>query len=277
MDPTALVMLSAAVGGATGKFVEKAWDSGQKWLDTYFANHREKAQETARANSAEFLSDLAKRIKQVEESNPELRQQIQDAQDQPDFSVLLHKALIAAAQTDNRGKHELLARLVSERLMSGSESLLTLISKVATDAISDMNDKQLRILGLQSTLYYVRPNGVAAQVYQGAFLAWALQRLSPYQSLQFTQLDLLHLDSLSCLRYETTITRDLKTVLTSGAPEGFVLDFDAFVATPIGSHVFTLWQESRLNSVTLTAAGMLIGIYVSDSLLGITTSLAGLA
>ena len=42
-DPLSLVALGAAVGGAAGKFVEKAWDSGEKWITSYFADHRPKA------------------------------------------------------------------------------------------------------------------------------------------------------------------------------------------------------------------------------------------
>lgn len=33
-DPLSLIAVGAAVGGAAGKFVEKAWDSGEKWLVT---------------------------------------------------------------------------------------------------------------------------------------------------------------------------------------------------------------------------------------------------
>ncbi len=48
-DPLSLVALGAAIGGGAGKFVEKAWDSGEKWIVSYFANHQEKAREKAEA------------------------------------------------------------------------------------------------------------------------------------------------------------------------------------------------------------------------------------
>ena len=54
-DPLSLVALGAAIGGAAGKFAEKAQDSGEKWLGTYFANHGIKAQKKARENSLAFL------------------------------------------------------------------------------------------------------------------------------------------------------------------------------------------------------------------------------
>ena len=39
-DPLSLIAVSAlsgAIGGGAGKFVEKAWDSGEKWVVSYFA------------------------------------------------------------------------------------------------------------------------------------------------------------------------------------------------------------------------------------------------
>jgi len=68
-DPLSLVALGAAIGGAAGKFTEKAWDSGQRWLKTYFANHGKKAQLKAKENSLEFLKELAERVKKLEDEH----------------------------------------------------------------------------------------------------------------------------------------------------------------------------------------------------------------
>src|ERR1700730_7418425 len=96
-DPFSMIALGAAVGGATGKFVEKAWDSGEKWIASYFANHRPKAIEKAQENSADFLSELASRIKDLEDRKEVSKERIETAQEHPDFSVTLHTALITAA------------------------------------------------------------------------------------------------------------------------------------------------------------------------------------
>ena len=113
-DPLSRVALGAAVGGAAGKFVEKAWDSGEKWITSYFADHRPKAIAQAQANSAEFLGDLAQRIKTLEDRGEVSKQDIDTAQEHPDFSVALQKALLTAAQTDDKQKHQLLARTLAE-------------------------------------------------------------------------------------------------------------------------------------------------------------------
>lgn len=44
MEPLSIIAIGAAVGGAAGKFVEKAWDSGEKWIQTFFKDHKEVAQ-----------------------------------------------------------------------------------------------------------------------------------------------------------------------------------------------------------------------------------------
>ena len=47
MDPLSIIAIGAAVGGGAGKFVEKAWDSGEKWILTFFKDHGEVAQQKA--------------------------------------------------------------------------------------------------------------------------------------------------------------------------------------------------------------------------------------
>jgi hypothetical protein len=65
MEPLSLIALGAAVGGGAGKFVEKAWGSGEKWIQSYFKDHKENAQIKATENSLDFLAELAQRVKQL--------------------------------------------------------------------------------------------------------------------------------------------------------------------------------------------------------------------
>lgn len=136
MEPVSLIALGAAIGGASGKFVEKAWDSGEKWIRSYFKDHKENAQKQATENSKDFLNELAQRVKQLEDQKTVSKEKIDQAQDHPDFSAFLQKALLTSAQTDSKDKHKLLARLVSERLTSEPESVFSLASKMACDALS---------------------------------------------------------------------------------------------------------------------------------------------
>lgn len=258
-DPISLVALGAAVGGVAGKFVEKAWDAGERWLNTYFRDHQEKAQEQAKINSADFLNDLAKRIKKLEKQEEVSKAKIETAQDHPDFSVTLQKALLSAAQTGSRDKHELLARLVTERLKANSESLLSLASKMACDAISYTTQTQLNILGLQVNLEYLNPSAQALS--EDQYQKWLLDRLGFYSDLKFNYLDLYHLEALSCLKFQPMVSRDLSEFF-SKKNKG-VFNGGAFYKTTIGKKIEDLWMKG-LGSITLTSVGQVIGVYVSD-------------
>ncbi len=268
VDPLSLVALGAAVGGAAGKFVEKAWDSGEKWITTYFADHRPKAIAQAQANSADFLNELATRVKSLEDRGSVSKAEIESAQEHPDFSVALQKAMLTAAQTDDQQKHKLLARTLADRLGAKPEGMRAMASKIALDAIGYMTPGQLKLLGLIADLLYVNPTSpLPAQAYR----QWFESRFSPYTNLQFTNLDLLHLESLSCLKYTPIISRDLGAILkqkNSGAYE------PAMIESPLGVHIKSLWEQG-LQAVDLSSVGQLVGVYVSDLLTGGNTTFTG--
>ena len=46
VDPVSIA-IGAAIGGASGKFVEKAWTRGEKWISSYFKDNAPKAEKTA--------------------------------------------------------------------------------------------------------------------------------------------------------------------------------------------------------------------------------------
>lgn len=267
-DPVSLVALGAAIGGATGRFVEKAYDSGQKWIGAYFANHRPKAIGKAQQNSADFLNELARRVKILEDNKTVSQERIESAQEHPDFSVALQKALLTAAQTEDHQKHEILARILAERLAAPPEGLQAMASKMACDAIGFMTPGQLRLLGLVANLLYVGPTNSLTSI---AYSAWFVSRFGPYMNTNFTNLDLLHLESLSCLKYTPILSRDLVQVLTDKNKGTFD---KAIIESPLGAHLRALWERG-LQAVDLSSVGQLIGVYVSDLLSGTNTSFTG--
>jgi len=267
-DPLSLVALGAAVGGATGKFVEKAWDSGEKWISSYFDDHLPKAVAQAQANSAEFLGDLAQRIKRLEDQGSVSKQDIETAQEHPDFSVALQKALLTAAQTDEKQKHQLLARTLAERLGAKPEGLRAMASKLALDAIGYMTPSQMKLLALVADLLYVNPSAPLTAL---AYKQWFEGRFSPYAGISFSNLDLLHLESISCLKHTPIISRDLSALLSQKNAGGFDA---AMLESPLGQHIQALWGQG-LQAVDLSSVGQLIGVYSSDLLTGGNTSFSG--
>jgi hypothetical protein len=268
-DPLSLVALGAAVGGATGKFVEKAWDSGEKWIQAYFANHQQKSQEKARENSANFLNELAARVKELEDKKEVSKEDIESAQEHPDFSVALQKAMISAAQTESTEKHKLLARILADRLVASPESLLSLAGKMACEAISYMTPNQLQILGLSSNIMHVGPT---SPLHSAAYAQYLERRLAPYERLSINNLDLLHLESLSCIKFTPMFGQDLKKLLAGKNSGNF--DSETFFASTTGEHLRQLWKDG-LQSITLTSVGQIIGVYVTDLLTGSTTTFSG--
>lgn len=268
-DPLSLVALGAAVGGVAGKFVEKAWDSGERWLSSYFADHQEIAQERARLNAAQFLKQLAGELDTASRNHELNSPAIQDAQSHPEFSATLQKALLTAAQTDSDVKHRLLARVISERLEAGSESTLAVASKMACDAVAFATSTQLQVLGLQAILLVIVPK---QDLTGEEFVRWLDAKLKPYRQIAIHGMDLLHLEAISCVRIEQHMQRNLVPLMRS--KYGWTrAEFNgpkvAEVLAPFNRH----WDGLGLQTVNLTSVGQIIGIYVADLLSGTRTTL----
>ncbi|MGB3905427.1 MAG: LPO_1073/Vpar_1526 family protein [Anaerolineae bacterium] len=280
MEPLSIITISAAVGGAAGKLIEKAWDSGEKWLASYFKDHHAVARDAARANSLEFLNDLAQRVHELEAGAKDdaRKQQIRDALQDPDFSALLKDSLIASSRTASEEKHRILARIVSERVRSESEGLVALTSGIACEAVKYLTPKHIRFLGIATLTYYIRPIGcpstTAGAPSDELYAAWLTDSLSPYLPFEpMGNLDFLHLESLSCIRYDAPFTRKLERVLSPPDGSGCEWSYEEFVQdNAVGTQLHDIW-ESGMQSTVLTTAGQLIGIYVHDELTGTTTEL----
>lgn len=274
-----IAVISGAVGGVAGKFVEKAWESGAKWLSHYFKDHAPQAQQNAEKNALDFLAILATRVKKLEEQSEANKKIVEDCLNQPDFSVLLQKAIISSAQTHDKEKHEILARLVADRLSQNSESLLALCGKLACDAVSMSNARQLRILGILTMVYCLRPTPfppaeLSKEMFNSWFANWLTKQLRVYQDLNPIELDFLHLESLSCVKWDFIINRDLGQVLPPAKESGLSFDYKAFSATEVGKKIDELWKGLLQHAVP-TTVGQVIGTYVSDILTGTTTSFKG--
>ncbi|MCJ7576256.1 MAG: hypothetical protein MUO80_06260 [Dehalococcoidia bacterium] len=278
VDP-ASIAIGAAIGGATGAFTKEVWNLGKNWLHSFFKDHRPKAIEKAEQNSLDFLAQLATRVKALEEQGEQQKKVIEDSLNQPDFSILLQKAILSSAQTEDKGKHEILARLVADRLAQDTESLLVLCSKQAVDVIPMLNNRQMKILAFLAAIFYIRPRLFPppnipnhSTVLNIWCLQWLEKTLAIYQDLVVHRLDYLHLESLSCIKWDPILSRDLAKILKfeSETPK-FKFDVKAFLETPLGSKIKQLWNAG-LKSALATTVGQVIGVYTSDYLLGAETS-----
>jgi len=263
MEPLSIAIISGAVGGAAGAFSKEVWDLGKNWIQGYFKDHAPKAIAKAEQNSLDFLAQLAQRVKKLEKQGEQQKKLIEDSLNHPDFSALLQKAMISSAQTEDKRKHELLARLVADRLTKESESLFSLTSPLACDAISRMNIKQMKILGILATLFFIRPNGfprtdIPQQITSVWWSRWFTERLKIYLDITPITMDFLHLESLACIKYDTVLSRNLEKIISFPDTSGLKFEYKLFSKTEVGKKVNQLW-ESLQNSFPTTIV-ILIGI-----------------
>lgn len=267
VDPGSIA-LGAAIGGATGKFVEKAWDSGERWLAKYFEGHGAEAKANAENNAQQFLRELAARVDAIEQTHAEHSDSIARAQEHPQFSATLHRAMISASLTESRDKHALLAQLVSERLTAEPESLLSLATAMATDAVGSLTRGQLRLLGLAASIGYVQ--SPYSDVPQS--VAFFQARISQFINVTPTDYDYLNLEAASCAQRSNFGGRNLTRLLNRGC-HATVID-DAWESMPIWGRLLHIWNEKELKFLYLTTVGILIGTTVYDNETGHTTDKA---
>lgn len=273
MEPLSIVVISAAAGGVAGKLIEKAWERGEKWLSKYQEDHHPKAQEKGIQNALDFLNYLALKIGELEKKadNPKIfKSRMRTCLEDPDFSVLLKNAILTSSRTKDKEKHEILARIVSERLNCDSESLIALTSFIACEAVGYLTPNQLRLLGIAELVFDIRtapfPPKIPPEQFDKWYTQWLDRMLLPQiTGVKATRLDWIHLMSVSCIKYEPIITRDLNKVL-SPKDESYKWNFEEYINNyETGKSLNELWNKG-IKSITLTSAGTLIGIYVNDIL-----------
>jgi hypothetical protein len=261
-DPLSLVALGAAIGGAAGKVAEKAWDSAAEWLRARFASHSEATQARAKANAANFVNELARATKALEDDGRIDEEVLREAQSHPQFSLLLQQALLGAAQTDDVEKHRLLSHVVATRLASASESTLALATSMACEAVSGATHRQLHLMGLLAFLHDVRPRD---SLRPGTHCAWLDAVLKPFEDVEFHEIDALHLVALGAASYDPTSERGLLLLLCMKVR----IQYDEHAFDESRAYgVLDVWWREGLSGVQLTSVGLLVGGLVFDEVRG---------
>jgi hypothetical protein len=266
MEPVSLIILGALLEKGSGKFADKIWDSGEKWLDTFYKNHRPKALEKAKDNTISFLDELVKRVEILEKENRLSSEVISNTQEDPDFGVTLQKAIIAASQTEEKEKHKILARLISERLTVDSTSVFSLASKMACDSISYATSNQLRLLAFLVNLHGIRPenfhnSNLEGDKFQEYVENWLDKSLNPYLNLNIGKQDLNHLESISCIRQSNLGFMRLDDLFSTDKNKFSV---EKLKNLELKEKLNSYWHEQRLMVAQLNTVGTIIGVIVSD-------------
>jgi hypothetical protein len=270
-DPISTVVIAGAAAGGAGKLVEKAWDSTEKWLATFFKDHHPRAVEKAKDNSKDFLNKLAEKVAQLEERQQVDRAIIDHALEEPSFGVILQKALIGSSQTESQEKHELLAKLVAMKLDAPQESLRSVFAPLACEAVTHLTPHQLKIIGIQTVLTLIHPSFNESRVQTEAdFLnacgSWLISQLAPFADVQIHRIDLMHLESLSCAKLASLGVAEyaLEGLLKNWKCKDFTLTPDALYQLPIGEKIKVWWETQALNRLQLTTTGQLLGFHMVE-------------
>lgn len=285
VDPTSLaiatgkVVVSKAAASAGGKFVEKIYNDTSKWIKEKFKLHKKEVQKKAQKNANSFLKETGKQLQVIVNAskNSQVTLQLIDKNFRdPDFTALLHQTTLAAARTNLEDRHRLFARIIAERVSAEPEDIVSLVSTTAIDAIGKISRNQLFFLSLAALVYGIRPDDLpkTAQEIKLEKIAkdWWTRHLSvilPKLS-EMKEIDISHLISVSCLDYMRIGSRSLNGLLTAGFGKWETREF--LVNTKEGRLLDKVFKE-RLQRVTLTSTGQLIGIYVHDHLMGKRTSI----
>jgi len=267
-DPVSLIALGAAVGGIAGKFGEKTWELAEKWLARRYEHHVAAAQATARTNSASFILELAKRVEVIEQKHPETADCINAAQSDPHFSLVLQKAILGSAQTSDPAKHQLLADLVSNRLLAKTETTLSLAIGLACDAVPNLTSTQLHWLALLVFLHEIRPRNKYES--KATYIDWLGVHLRHFKDIEFRDIDIRHLVALGCVTYDPTSERSLPVLFTMKngvVTDEFMAALDNFVDSDACFTLKFAWVEG-LAGVDLTSVGSVIGGHVWSTLTG---------
>jgi hypothetical protein len=270
VDPNTQLIVTSIASGAAGALVQQTLTSGGAWLTERFAGHQAAAKQQAAANVSDFLNELGARVQRMEESNLALHERIIAAMEHPDYSILMQRAVLAAAQTDERDKHILLVQLVSERLRIDENTTPARASHLASEAIAELTSEQLKILGFLYTLETMHfpplSSPTSPELLRALELEWVQLTLNPYAGLECTNGDRRHLVSARCLggRFGGLLVHSLESMLKSRTGGEFA--YGDFVSTDLGAHLQAMYEGQKLNGMELTSAGSLVGMYVADQL-----------
>lgn len=277
MDPISV----AVVGGAAGAFVQTLASHGVEWLVTLVSAQSPAVQQKIESNAHNFIIRLADRVSRLEQELPsDERSVFDDALEHPGTSLLMKRALVSAAATDNEDRHSILSELITQRLTAGEDDMIALSGAAACDVVSALASRHIRLLGVMSVLFDIRPSQVIRFESQDAYdvgcKGWwndQMKLLCDSSLMQVQGIDIKHLEGVSCLR--TSIGgHNLDQIMKLATPADMPFSPTRGVFEELGwwAPLQHIW-EVGVKQATLTSTGALIGILYHDRILGKQTEI----
>ncbi|MCK8518531.1 LPO_1073/Vpar_1526 family protein [Methanoculleus sp. 7T] len=265
-------LVPAILAGAAGNCISECAKRGCDWLVEKYRPHSPKVQAKAQENAQNYLDRLAQRVERLEKEYPSAKSLIDEALDHPGTALLIQKALISAAATDNETRHALLTELIAQRLTAEPEDNIALIGSAACDVIGSLSTRQIQTLGVMARVFYIPglknpPQFPNQNEYDAVLLAWWSALDTLLQGLdQMSGLDLMHLEALSCITINRALIGGIDLTATINRPfanERFFTKTDTFKRQPWYPQFQKIW-EGRIQRCSLTSVGILIGTLYHD-------------
>ena len=265
-------LVTPIIAGAAGALLKQLTDKGVDWLIQLVGSHSLTVQQQAQRNAQNFLVRLARRVEILEAELPAARKSLfEEALGHPGSSLLMQKALVSAAATENDDRHEILSELIAQRLTAEADDMIALVGSAACDVVNALSSLHIRLLGVMTRLFQIRPLNppiIGEQsTYDEALLHWweALNPLSEGLD-NIAPIDLQHLQGLSCISI-SMMERDLSKIIASPLPSSKLNPaMEKFKDLPWWPRFKHLW-DIGIKSSALTSIGVLIGTLFHDSTL----------
>lgn len=243
--------------------------SGIKMVGSYFKDHRPLALKKAKENAISFFSKLNMSFKQIAAPKDKKENiQIKENISSPYFSALFDQATITASLTDEDIKHAMLANLVSETLKSNLQSNLSLTTMHAITAVRSLSARHLKLIALNFILRDALPTGtfpkdLSKVEYNNMVVSWLTERTKGLLDEVYEDLDLMHLESNSCVQIMRIGETNLEQLLKNKFDKvNLKFDYGTLMKTGIYKNIADIWNNTALRKAHLTSVGILIGAQV---------------
>jgi len=271
-------LITPVVAGAAGAFVKELANKGVDWFIQLVSSHSPEVQAQAKKNLENFLVRLASRVEALEAEIPVTQRGIFEAAlSHPSSSLLMQKAMVSAAITDNDDRHEILSELIAQRLTAGAEDMIALVGGASCDVVGALSSKHIRLLGLMTRLLFIRPTPppeISDQSqYDKYVISWCESLGEFCRGLETIEgIDFQHLVGLSCISMSIG-SKDLTKILALPAtPGGMAPPMEQLGVFPWWANFQKLWHLG-IKYATPTSIGSLIGTLYHDSHLKLRTQI----
>lgn len=277
---TTAVIVTAAISGAAAGFVKDIASKAPEWLISLVSAQSPAVQKKLNENLNNFVNRLAERVTRLEADIPAEKASVfEESMSDPSASLMMRKALLSGAVTDNDDRHAILSELIAQRLTADADDMIALAGGAASDVVSSLSSRHIHILGIMATLYKIRPlqpgKADSQEIYDKAIAGWwngQLEQLCTDNAEKATGLDFDHLVGTGCIRLSIG-GHNLKDVFSLKTEKGqYSITEEVLEQYPWWSTIHKLWGLGMSNA-SLTSIGSLIGVLYHDEVLKVRTNI----